>query len=75
MVLGYKHEQVWVNIGKDLIWEINDVKLLGNTIDRDLKFGKHVLKLSSKANQKWSMLSRMANCFFSTKEGHLINLL
>ena len=35
-VLGYKHEKVWRNIGKDLIWESNDVKLLRVTIDRDL---------------------------------------
>ena len=61
IVSGYKHEQVWANIGKDLIWESNDVKLLGVTIDRDLKFDKHVLKLCSKANQKLSALSRMTN--------------
>ena len=60
IVSGYKHEQVWANIGKDLIWESNDVKLLGVTIDRDLKFDKHVLKLCSKANQKLSALSRIA---------------
>ena len=52
IVSGYKHEQVWANIGKDLIWESHGVKLLGVTIDRDLKFGKHVIKLCSKANQK-----------------------
>ena len=51
-VLSYKHEKVWENLGKDLIWETNDVKLLGITIDGDLKFDKHVLKLYSKANQK-----------------------
>ena len=38
IVSGYKYEQVWAKIGKDLIWESNDVKLLGITIDRDLKF-------------------------------------
>ena len=46
-------------MGKDLIWESNDVKLFENNIDIDLKFDKHVLKLSSKANQKLSTLSRM----------------
>ena len=45
-----------VNIGKDLIWESNDVKLLGVTIDRDLKFDQHVLNLCSKVNQKLSAL-------------------
>ena len=25
IVSGYKHKQVWANIGKDLVWETNDV--------------------------------------------------
>ena len=49
------------NLWKDLTCESNDVKLLGVTVDRDLKFDKHVLKLCTKANQKLSALSRMAN--------------
>ena len=61
IVSGYKHEQVWENIGKDLIWESNDVKFLGVTIDRGLKFDKHALKLCSKASQKLSALSRVTN--------------
>ena len=60
-VSGYKHEQVWANIGKDLIWESNDIKLLRATTDRDLTFDKHVIKLYCKANQKLSALSRIAN--------------
>ena len=48
VVSGYKHEQVWANIGKDWIWESNDVKRFGVTIDRDLKFDKYVLKLCNK---------------------------
>ena len=59
IVSGYKHEQVWENVGKDLIWESNGVKLLEVIIARDLKLEKHVLKLCSKANQKLSALSRM----------------
>ena len=43
-------------MGKDLIRESNNVKLLGVTIDRHLEFNKHV----SKANQKLSALSRIA---------------
>ena len=42
-------------------WESNDAKHLGDTIARDLKFDKHVLKLCTKANQKLSGLSRVAN--------------
>ena len=60
IVSSYEHVQVRASIGKDLIWESNDVKLLGITIDRDLKLDKHVLKLCSKANQKLSALSRIA---------------
>ena len=67
IVLGYNHVQVWVNIGKDLTWESNNVKPFGITIYRDLKFDKHVLKLCSKANQKLSALSRMAKLLFFNK--------
>ena len=52
---------VWTNIGTDLIYKSNDVKLLGVTIDKDLKFDKHVLKLYSKANQKLSTLSTVVS--------------
>ena len=71
IVSGYKHEQVWANIGKALIWESSDVKLFGITIDRDLKFDKHVLKFCSKANQKISTLSRMAKLLSLNKRKKL----
>ena len=45
IVSGYKHEQIWVEIGNDRIWESSDVKLLGVTIDNELKFDKHVSKI------------------------------
>ena len=64
IVSGYKHEQVWTNIGKNLIWESNDVNLLGVITDRNLKFDKHVLKFCSKSKQKLSALSRMASVIF-----------
>ena len=38
----------------------SDVKLLGVTIDRDLKFDKRVLKLCSRANQELITLSTIA---------------
>ena len=75
IVSGYKHEQVWANIGKDLIWESNDVKLLGVTINRDLKFDKHVLKLCSKTNQKLRALSRVANLLSFNKRRTLFKAL
>ena len=75
MVSGYKHEQVWANIGKGLIWESNDVKLLGFTIDRDLKLDKHVVKFCSKANQKLTALCRMEKLLSFNKEKHFLKLL
>ena len=74
IVSSYKHEQVWANIGKDLIWEINDVKLLGVTIDRDHKFDKHILKLSSSANHKLSALSRIAKLLSFNKRRALFKV-
>ena len=50
---GYKHEQMWTKIGSDKIWESSDVKLLGVTIDNELKFDEHVSKICSKASRKF----------------------
>ena len=63
IVLGYKHEKVRANIGKDLIWENNINKSPRITFDRDLKLDKYVLKVCNKVNQKLDALSRMANFF------------
>ena len=38
----FKHDQVWAQNGGDKIWKSVDVKLLSVTIDRELKFHKHV---------------------------------
>ena len=70
--MGYKHEHVCADIWRDLIWESNDVKHIGITIDRDLKFDKHVLKLCRKANQKLSALSRIAKLFSFNKRRKLL---
>ena len=42
LVSGYKHECVFAKIGNDQIFESNNVKLLGITINNELKFDKHV---------------------------------
>ena len=67
IVSGYEHEHVSPNIRKDIIWENNDGKALRITIERDLKFDKHVLELCSKANQILSACSRMATLFSLNK--------
>ena len=37
-VSGHKYEHLWAKIGNDKIWETRTVKLLGITIDNELKF-------------------------------------
>ena len=47
---GHKFEYTWVRVGPDKIWEDRSVKLLGVSIDNELKFDKHVLNIIKKAN-------------------------
>ena len=42
---------MFINIGSNRTWESKNVELLGITIDKDLKFDKHVNKICSKANK------------------------
>ena len=42
-----------------MIWEENNVKLLGIQIDSQLKFDNHVQNICSKAGRKLSALTRM----------------
>ena len=59
LVTGNKYEQIWVKLGEEKIWENNTVKLLGVTIDRQLKFDSHVFNICAKAGKKLSVLTRM----------------
>ena len=56
---GHKFEHTWVRAGPDKILEDHSVKLLGDSIDIELKFDKHVLNIIKKANSKLSTLLRM----------------
>ena len=48
-------------ISKDKIWEDNEVKLLGITVNNSLKFDALINDVCTKANQKLNVLSRMRN--------------
>ena len=48
---------------RDIVWESNDVKLLGITLNNKLKFDKHVFNISSEGNRKLSALTRVAKFF------------
>ena len=52
LVSGNKNEHMWAKRGNDTVWESNTVKLLGNTIDNQLKFNEHVLNIFKKVSRK-----------------------
>ena len=58
-VAGDKSEDTWVRVGPDKIRQDHIIKLLGVSIDNELKVDKHVLNIIKKANSKLSALSRM----------------
>ena len=61
-ISGNKFEHLWVKIGNDRIWESRTVKLLGITLDNDLKFDEHLNNVCLIANRKLSALSRIKKC-------------
>ena len=63
LVSENKNGQMWVKLERDIVWEINDVKLLGITLNNKLKFDKHVFNICSKGNRKLSALTRVAKFF------------
>ena len=56
-ISSHKFEHLWDKIGNDKIWETRTVKLLGITIDNDLKFDEHLNNVCLKANRKLSALT------------------
>ena len=58
LVAGHKYECVCAKIGNETIWESNAEKLLGITIDRNLKFELHVTSICKKAQRKLTAIAR-----------------
>ena len=54
-----KHEHMWAKIGDDQIWESRTVKLLGVTIDNELKFDEYISNVCKKAQRKLTVLTRI----------------
>ena len=50
-VSGHQHENVWAQIGDEIIWESNKQKLLGLQVDRNLNFDEYVSSLCKKAGK------------------------
>ena len=60
IIAANTHEHLWVKVGESLIWESQEEKLLGVTIDNNLKFSIHLSNICKKASQKLSALGRVA---------------
>ena len=60
LVCGYRFEQLWIKVGDNKTWEKSLVKLLGVTIDNELKFDKYVAEICAKTNRKLSVQLRLS---------------
>ena len=56
-ISGNKYEQMWAKIGDYKIY--NNYKLLGITIDKELKFDEHISNVYMKAQRKLTVLTRI----------------
>ena len=66
-------EHKWVKVGEQIIWESNEEKLLGITIDKNLKFDTHVTNICKKASAKLTALSRLMKIVPLEKKKLLMN--
>ena len=73
LMCGIKEEVVIANIGNSSIIETHEVKLLGVTIDRELKFKKHVQSIYSKAGKKVNAPARLCTILSFNKRKVLMN--
>jgi len=53
-------EQMYIQVGEQVIWESLEEKLLGVTIDKKLKFHSHLIGICKKAGTKVTALTRLA---------------
>ena len=70
-VLGHKYEHLLAKIGQSIIWEKNNVKILGMDIDSKLSFDAHVSSLCAKAGRKLTALTRLAK-FLMTHQRRIL---
>ena len=61
LVSGHVGQHISINVGGEVIWESLKEKLLGVTIDKQLKMNCHVSDLVKKAGTKVTILSRLAH--------------
>ena len=59
LISGNTPEHLWVTVGEHKIWESQEEKLLGLTIDKNLNFNTHLSNVCQRASVKVTILSRM----------------
>ena len=73
MVASNSPELLWIQVGEQIIWESEREKLLGVTMDKGLRFDKHVKIISDNASAKVTALSRLIRIVSTEKKKTLMN--
>ena len=73
MISTNSPEHLWIKVGEEVIWESYREKLLGVTLDKDLKFDKHLLDICKKASAKVTALGRLIKIVPLEKKKLLMN--
>lgn len=73
LISGFKYQTHWAMAGTSKIWESSNEKLLGITIDRDLKFNQHISNICKKAGRKLTALGRLSKLISLEKRKSLFN--
>ena len=60
LISGFKYQSHWAMVGTSKIWESQHEKLLGVTIDKELKFKLHISNICVKAGRKLTALGRLS---------------
>ena len=60
LITDHRFEHLRLNVRETQVWEKNQFKLFGVTIDNEIKFNAHITKICRKANSKLRALSRLA---------------
>ena len=60
LISGNKNKYISAKLDQEIVWESNDVELLGVAVDNNLRFDKHVSNICLKVKRKLSALTRAA---------------
>ena len=64
-------EQLWIQVGEQIIWESRQERLLGVMVDKELSFKQHIEDLCKKAGAKVTALARLIRIVSMEKKGSL----